>query len=113
MRNYRIYTAAFAFCLLSACQSGGTAHADANSSTLRYTCKGPSVQDFRITFSGEKAQTAVISSSQRKQAVVLTLTPTGSGAKYLGPNNEEFWSKGDKAMLEWPRGMHSECTQVK
>jgi membrane-bound inhibitor of C-type lysozyme len=113
MKNTTIVISVLALGLLSACQTGGSASAQVNSETIRYACKGSSVQDFRIVFSGDKAQTAVMSSSQRKQAVVLTLTETASGAKYLGSDNVEFWSKGDQAMIEWPRGMRGECTQIK
>jgi glyoxylase-like metal-dependent hydrolase (beta-lactamase superfamily II)/membrane-bound inhibitor of C-type lysozyme len=41
--------------------------------------------------------------------MIASLVPTASGTKYDGDLGTTFWTKGDDAMVEWPKGTRFDC----
>ena len=70
-----------------------------------YECE----DDSAIVASFIPAEPPTVRLKRDETIVVARLVPAASGAKYEGDRGVMFWTRGDEAVVEWPRGTRFNC----
>mgnify|MGYP005853909799 CR=1 FL=1 len=75
---------------------------------VAFSCPGGTPELLAATFFNAEPQRVEVEHGGR--TFTAGIAPSGSGARYVGPDGFVFWTKGDGATVELPGGVTLVCT---